>query len=62
MGVIIKVILSDGEKAVSPMVLNFMIPQQRARLYSTLKLCCEVFVIGSKIFLRLQVFVVTRSK
>jgi hypothetical protein len=62
MGVIIKVILIDGKKAVSPMVLNFMIPQQKARLYSTLKLCYEVFVIRSKIILRIQVFVVTRSK
>ena len=54
--------INRWKKAVSPMVLSFMTPQQKARLYSTLKLCCEVFVIRSKVCLRLQVFVVTRIK
>ena len=29
---------------------------------STLKFGCEIFIVGCKVFLRIQIFVITRSK
>ena len=62
MEVIIKVMLNDGKRLVSPIALNSMTNQWNARLRSTLKLSCEVFIVDCKVFLRIQIFVIARSK
>ena len=62
MEVIIKVMLNDENKVVSPMGLKSMTNQWKAYLRSTLKLSFEVFIVGCKVFLRIQIFVIARSK
>jgi ABC-type Fe3+-citrate transport system substrate-binding protein len=38
--------VNDGDEIINPMALNFMNPHHKERLNSTLKLGCEVFVVG----------------